>query len=75
VNKERWRRIEGVFLAARELDADARPAFLARECAGDRDLRREVETLLAAAEAEPDYLETPPTARPAGPGPERDRRR
>lgn len=72
MNPERWRRIEDLFLAARELDADAREALLARECAGDAELRHEVESMLAAADAEPDFLEDAPIARlkpPAGSAP------
>lgn len=64
---ERWQRIEHLFLAARGLDAGERSALLDRECADDVELRREVETLLAAAEAEPDFLETPPSAHPLEP--------
>jgi len=73
VNPERWRRVEDLFLAARELDTDAREALLSSECADDPGLRREVETLLDAAEAEPDFLEAAPVARvqpPAEPAPE-----
>jgi hypothetical protein len=70
MNPERWQRIESLFHAARALDPDARAAFLVRECATDAELRREVETLLAAAEADPDFLEAAPLARahaaPAG---------
>ncbi|HYP08861.1 MAG TPA: protein kinase [Bryobacteraceae bacterium] len=46
MNKERWRQIEAVFAEAVELpDAESR-AFLERVCAGDPELRREVELLL-----------------------------
>ena len=45
---ERWRRITKVFHLARERDAGARRAFLDEACAGDPDLRSEVEQLLAA---------------------------
>src|SRR2546423_264252 len=41
-------REEALFALAREKSADARAAFLARECAGDAGLRLRVEALLAA---------------------------
>jgi eukaryotic-like serine/threonine-protein kinase len=56
---ERWEEIERLYHAARELDAGARAAFLAKACAGDDDLRREVESLLAHADQAGSFLETP----------------
>lgn len=47
MNEERWARIEDLFQRAADLAPDQRPAFLASVCAGDEDLRREVESLLA----------------------------
>src|ERR1041384_4149037 len=44
---ERWRRLEDLYHAALELTAAARESFLQDACAGDDDLRREVESLLA----------------------------
>ena len=44
----RWNQIEDLFHQAADLSADERPAFLDRVCAGDEELRREVESLLAA---------------------------
>ena len=44
---ERWRRIEDVYHAALECDPTGRRTFLGNACAGDDDLRREVESLLA----------------------------
>ena len=43
-----WQQIESLFHAAVKLPPQARVAFLAEACAGDADLRREVEALLAA---------------------------
>lgn len=43
---ERWQQIERLYHAAVECPPEDRAAFLLRECAGDADLRREVETLL-----------------------------
>src|SRR5215475_4036189 len=47
---ERWRQIERLFQTALELDAAERAAFLGESCAGDEELRREVESLLVANE-------------------------
>ncbi len=44
----RWERIKAVFAGATELPAERRTEFLDRECAGDAELRAEVESLLAA---------------------------
>ena len=43
----RWRRVEEIYQAAVEREPEERAAFLAVACAGDEDLRREVESLLA----------------------------
>jgi serine/threonine-protein kinase len=49
VDAERWRRVREVLEEALERDAGrAREDFLLRACGDDRELRREVETLLAA---------------------------
>jgi serine/threonine protein kinase len=50
---ERWRRIEELFHATIELDAESRKAFLESACTGDSDLRIQVESLILTAE-EPD---------------------
>ncbi len=51
-----WPRIEELYNNALELPEAERAAFLARVCAGDDDVRREVETLLAARGAAQDFL-------------------
>ncbi|MGH9834177.1 MAG: hypothetical protein ACRD9Y_14250 [Blastocatellia bacterium] len=43
---ERWKQVEQLYHAALEHEPGAREAFLAQACAGDEDLRREVEELL-----------------------------
>jgi tRNA A-37 threonylcarbamoyl transferase component Bud32 len=48
VNDPRWERIKSVFGAAMEIPAARWPAFLDAECAGDAEVRREVESLLAS---------------------------
>lgn len=45
-----WRRLDEVFESALELSSGERDRFLEDACAGDRELRREVEGLLRAAE-------------------------
>src|SRR5687767_5293206 len=47
---ERWQQIKQVFQAAIERAGEERAAFLEATCAGDRELRQEVESLLAAHE-------------------------
>src|SRR2546426_6639346 len=47
---------------ALDLPAGQRAAYLDQACAGDAELRRQVEALLRAHEAAEDFLETPPTA-------------
>ena len=47
---ERWREIDRLFDAALERAPAERAAFLAAACAGDDELRREVESLLTAYE-------------------------
>jgi serine/threonine-protein kinase len=51
VTPERLREVETLFHQARERRPDEREAFLARACAGDPALRREVESLLAQPSA------------------------
>src|SRR5258707_836316 len=46
---ERWQQIEQVLQTALEREPAERAALLERECAGDPDLRAEVESLLASA--------------------------
>src|SRR6478672_11457639 len=49
---ESWRRVEELFLAALDIPADQRSAFLDRECGADAGLRFEAESLLAADAAD-----------------------
>ncbi len=45
---ERWQQIEKLYHDALELDACRQPTFLRDACAGDRELRAEVESLIAS---------------------------
>ena len=56
---ERWERVKNLLEAFLALEPGERAAFLDRECAGDEEVRREVESLAAAYEAAGDLLEEP----------------
>ncbi len=56
---ERQRRIEQICQAALDLDSGPRAAFLAEVCAGDAELRREVESLLAHERSAEQFIEEP----------------
>jgi serine/threonine-protein kinase len=51
----RWARVEEIFHTASELSPPARATYLHQACAGDADLRAEVQALLDSAD-EPDLL-------------------
>jgi serine/threonine protein kinase/tetratricopeptide (TPR) repeat protein len=57
VTPERWQKIEKLFHAVLERTPRERAAFLADACAGDSELRREVESLLATKERGGNLLE------------------
>src|SRR5579864_1015369 len=44
---ERWQQVDQLYHSALEREPGQRSAFLAEACAGDEELRREVESLLA----------------------------
>jgi Tol biopolymer transport system component/tRNA A-37 threonylcarbamoyl transferase component Bud32 len=48
----RWARVEGLFFDALSQPASARAAFVDQVCGGDREMRADVESLLAAHERE-----------------------
>src|SRR5689334_5426250 len=54
-----WPRVEELFHNAATLGAAERDAYLARECAGDETLRREVESLVTAFESNRSFMERP----------------
>jgi len=56
---DHWQRVNELFLAAIEQDPAARAAFLDQECAGNAELRAEVESLVAAHEQAGTFLEAP----------------
>jgi hypothetical protein len=59
VTPERWRRINEIFHAALDQDDGARDRFIHEACAGDEELLREVQSLLATHARAHDYLEAP----------------
>lgn len=55
----RRRQTESIFQSALQLDATERAAFLDRACAGNKDLREEVESLLGALDQAGSFLQDP----------------
>jgi TolB-like protein/Tfp pilus assembly protein PilF/predicted Ser/Thr protein kinase len=56
---ERWEQVAQLYGAALEREGRERAAFLGEACAGDEDLRREVESLLAYEGKKASFLESP----------------
>ena len=50
VTPERWQQIKGIVATAIETPRDERNAYVAHACAGDAELRAEVDSLLVAAD-------------------------
>jgi serine/threonine-protein kinase len=63
---ERYDKIGDLFHGALELKADERAAFLERECAGDAELRREVESLMRSHGEEGGVIDEPALSVAAG---------
>jgi serine/threonine protein kinase/Tfp pilus assembly protein PilF len=56
---ERWKKIGEIYHAALELSPSQRDSFLDGACAGNEELRREVESLIAAEGHAGDFLQAP----------------
>src|SRR5215468_5447478 len=56
---ERWRQAEEIFQAALDLSPDERDRYVSRACAGDSDLKRDVQSLLVQHDSAGDLLERP----------------
>jgi serine/threonine protein kinase len=69
---ERWGRVEQIFHAALQVEESRRGELVRQSCAGDEDLRREVESLLAHHSEAGSFIETPAFA-DAGASPPRPR--
>jgi WD40 repeat protein/serine/threonine protein kinase len=61
------KRVQALFLEAAQLHPAARAAFLDRECANDRELRRRVEALLRAHDEPDSMLDKSPGEAPGAP--------
>jgi serine/threonine protein kinase len=59
MDADRWQKIEQLYHAALEHDAGERRAFLQQACAGDKELRREIESLLACQNDAKGFLDEP----------------
>ena len=62
VPSDRWARVKGVFFDAIERSGADRDAFVLQACAGDDELRAEVESLLASDRVAGSFCETPAPA-------------
>src|SRR5262245_3906972 len=56
--RERWQRVEAIYVQAIECDASDRSSLLDAACENDRALRAEVESLLACTPAAATFIET-----------------
>lgn len=63
---ERWRKVDEIFQAALELNPEEREAFLDKSCAGDEELRREVESLISSDEQGLSFIDSPAFEMAAG---------
>src|SRR5262245_34944509 len=59
MDANRWKQIKEVYDRALDLCGEGRDGFLAEACGDDADLRREVESLLAAHEDAGSFLQSP----------------
>jgi len=62
VMSDRWKEVESILRDALTRPADGRESFVAEACAGDSELRREVESLLARETSTNQFLSTPAVA-------------
>ncbi|HYG81024.1 MAG TPA: protein kinase [Pyrinomonadaceae bacterium] len=59
MSSERWQQIEEIFQTALDLPAGERASYVAGACAGDEELRRQVEELLAQYDEAGTFLDEP----------------
>ena len=59
LSAERWNAMTSIFADAVELPSAERSAFLTQACGTDAELRKEVESLLAAHDSDGKFLESP----------------
>src|SRR4029079_621110 len=60
MKRERWKQVDELLEAVLECPLPDRAAFLDRACAGDEQLRREVESLLISDARAEAFIESPP---------------
>jgi eukaryotic-like serine/threonine-protein kinase len=56
---ERWHKVKELFHSALEREPSQRTAFLDQACAGDEELRKEVESLIASHEETGSFIDAP----------------
>jgi len=59
MNPEQWQQIKTIIHAALEIEPEKRARFVAENCAGDKFLRGEVESLLNCYDSAEGFIETP----------------
>ncbi len=59
MNPERWQQINDLFQSTTERAPEERAAFLHQACKGDKDLCREIESLIASYERTENFIELP----------------
>ncbi len=59
MNKNRWEKVKEIFAQVRLLTPELRRPYLRDICAGDVEILREVESLLASYDASEDFMESP----------------
>ena len=59
MSPERWQQIEAIFQTAVDLKTADRAAFIGKACAGDEELKSEVEKLMADYESADSFIESP----------------
>ena len=73
MNSKRLKQIEKLYHAVLEVPSGEREDFFARHCGADKNLRREVESLLAFDKTSDEFLDTPPESLAAEMFAERER--
>ena len=59
MKEERWRQVERLYHSTLAKQPSERSAFLAETCAGDEELRQEVESLLSYEDRAENFIESP----------------
>jgi serine/threonine protein kinase/tetratricopeptide (TPR) repeat protein len=59
MSAERWQKLEEIFQTALDLAPGERAPYIEKACAGDEELQREVEALLAEHDEAGDFLDAP----------------